>query len=283
MEIAEIRDKSLVEYLAGLGIKPSRETGKGFQYISPFRDENLESFWVFRDNHWHDFGTGSGGSIIDFVMELKSVGVGEAIKILKNGSAVDLPEHEKKIITRKPGVEVVSVNEITSEDILSYTDTRCIPRELVKKYCKAVSFRFPLGKRPGRIYTSCGFKTDDGGFEIRSSFFKISISPKNISSFSGAPDKLNVFEGFMDFLSALTYFKKDKFEEKTTVLNSLSYINSLVPVLRDAPVVNLYIDSGAAADKAIQNLRDEGVSFFDKRDLFKGAEDFNAFLVNCKK
>ncbi len=284
MEVAEIRDKSLVDYLAGLGIKPSRETGKGFQYLSPFRDENVESFWVFRNNRWHDFGNGGHGSIIDFVMHLNGVGVGEAIKILKNGSAVDLPVHEKKPKETRKGIEVVSVNDITSEDILVYTDSRCIPRYLIKKYCKAVSFRFPLGKRPGRIYTSCGFSTDSGSFEIRDSFFKVSTSPKTISTFKGDSKRYAVYEGFMDFLSALTHFKKESFEETVIVLNSLSFITPIIPILVDADSVDLYIDTGKPADEKITQLHEAKVPLRDCRHYFSPNGDFNEFLVakNCE-
>ncbi len=47
-----------------------------------------------------------------------------------------------------------------------------------------------------------GFKNNFGGFELRNKYFKGSSSPKEITLISNnSPDRLNVFEGFMDFLS----------------------------------------------------------------------------------
>lgn len=283
MEVSEIRDKSLVDYLSSLGIQPNKKTPRGFQYLSPFRDEQVASFYVFNNNRFYDFGSGAQGSIIDFIMHLKGVDATGAIRILRNGVAIDLPKYEKKPRETRKGIEVMSVNEITSEDILSYTDTRCIPRHLIKKYCKAVSFRFPLGKRPGRIYTSCGFSTDSGSFEIRDSFFKVSTSPKNVSTFKGDKSRYAVYEGFMDFLSALAYFKKESFKETVIVLNSLSFITALIPILQDAESVDLYLDEGLPVEEKIVALREANVPIQDCRDVFAPYQDMNDFLVakNC--
>ena len=281
MEAAEIREKSIVEYLSSLGIKPVREIGRSFVFYSPWRKEVEPSLHVFKNNgKFKDFGSGEAGNIIDFVMRLDNTDFKGAMKILKNGSAIHLPEFERPSKPLKKGVEVISANEIVSEDILTYTDTRCIPRHLIQKYCKQLSFRFPMGKRPGRIYTACGFPTNSGSFEIRSSFFKISTSPKSVSTFHGNPKRYAIYEGFMDFLSALTYFEKESFEETVIVLNSLAFISTLIPFLQDAESVNLYLDEGLPVEQKIVALTEANVPLRDCRGVFSPAQDFNEFLCS---
>jgi hypothetical protein len=216
-------------------------------------------------------------------MRLEGTDFKGAMKILRNGNAVKLPEFEKPKKPLKKGIEIVSCNDIISEDIFSYTDTRCISRHLIKQYCKQVSFRFPMGKRPGRIYTSCGFPTDSGSFELRDSFFKVSSSPKSISTIKGDKSRYILFEGFMDFLSALVYFEKDKFDETVIVLNSLSFIGGLVAFLESLESVDLYLDRDKPADEKIKALQGSKMNYIDKRFLFSPFSDFNEFLVakNC--
>jgi len=55
--------------LDNLGLKPTEEKGDELIYHSPFREEKVASFSVnTKRNIWHDFGHGSGGNILDFIM-----------------------------------------------------------------------------------------------------------------------------------------------------------------------------------------------------------------------
>ena len=280
MDIDEIKKRDLREYLATFGLKPIRETSFNYVYYSPFRAEKVPSFLVRKSkNRWIDFGNEKGGTIIDFVMESKNVGFSEAVNILKRGSIFSLPEYEKPTNPPTKGIEIVSVNELHSDNLLAYLEKRCIPLSLARLYLKQIEFRFPHGKRPGRIYSAIGFKNDSGGYELRSSFFKVSNSPKMITTIHGDESRYYVFEGFMDFLSALVYFKKEKLKFTTIVLNSLGFITTLIPILKEAETNLLFIDYGKAADEKIAILRKEGVPLEDCRYHFAGYGDFNEFLV----
>jgi len=284
MEAKEIREKSIVEYLSSLGIKPVRETGFSYVYMSPFRGESFPSFHVRKKNgKWKDFGNDLGGNIIDLVMSLKNVDFKEAMNILGNDQVISLPEYEKPIKPPTEGIQIVSVNEIHSESLIQYVESRGMPIDLCRRHCSQIEFRFPHGKRPGRINSAIGFKNDSGGWELRSSFWKVSNSPKDIKTIKGVENTTMIFEGFFDLLSAYVFFKKEKFKSDVIVLNSLGYITTLIPILKEADNNFLFIDNGKAANEKIEKLREEGVNLEDCRHYFSGHGDMNEFLVanNC--
>ncbi len=279
MEASEIREKSLLEYLASMGIQPVRRTSRSSVFFSPFRDEDFPSFHVYPSNRFCDFGNGAKGSIIDFVMTLKHCDFQAAMSILSNGCIVNIPKYEKKITRPKPGIEIVSVNSIHSEHLLSYLKQRCIPKQLADIYLKQVEFRFPEGKAPGTIHAALGFKTDSNSYELRSARWKVSNSPKNITTFKGTEGRISLFEGFFDYLGALVHFGTERLSDTTIVLNSLGFIHSILPFLKDTEYVKLFIDNGRAANEKTQMLKEEGVPYVDCREIFSPHQDFNDFLV----
>ena len=282
MEIEDIVKKDIREYLSSLGLEPKRETPFGYMYLSPFRNENVPSFQVKKSkNKWTDYGNDKHGDIIDLVMELQGVDIKEAIHILSNGETVLLPEYEKPTKPPKAGIEIVSVNSIHSKSLIEYVESRGIPIDLCRRHCSQVEFRFPNGKRPGRINEAVGFMNDSGGWELRSSFWKVSNSPKNIRTIKGTENTTLVFEGFFDLLSAYVYFEREKFKSDIIVLNSLGYLSTLIPVLKDSKMNYLFVDRGKAADEKIALLRESQVPVEDCRHYFgEEAQDFNEFLCS---
>ncbi|KAA6321516.1 DNA primase, partial [termite gut metagenome] len=84
MELQDIKQISIREYLGGLGIMPQRENGQGGMYCSPLRKEHHPSFKVdYYLNLWRDFGSGEGGSIIDLVMKMEGYSFREAASKLE--------------------------------------------------------------------------------------------------------------------------------------------------------------------------------------------------------
>ncbi len=60
-----------------------KKRGKEFIGLSPFKNEKTPSFTVNDEKEfYHCFSTGEHGNIFDFLMKTKSVGFGEAVKIL---------------------------------------------------------------------------------------------------------------------------------------------------------------------------------------------------------
>ena len=60
-----------------------KKRGKEYVGLSPFKNEKTPSFTVNDEKEfYHCFSTGEHGNIFDFLMKTKSVGFGEAVKIL---------------------------------------------------------------------------------------------------------------------------------------------------------------------------------------------------------
>lgn len=85
MELRQIKDIPIQEYLAGLAILPTKQHGRILWYSSPLRTEDTPSLAVYTDkNDWYDFGGAKGGSIIDLVMALNELPYIDAIRKLRD-------------------------------------------------------------------------------------------------------------------------------------------------------------------------------------------------------
>ena len=65
MNIEDVKQISIADYLHSLGYSPVKRQGNSLWYKSPLREEHEASFKVNTDrNLWYDFGAGKGGNII---------------------------------------------------------------------------------------------------------------------------------------------------------------------------------------------------------------------------
>ena len=78
----EIKLRIKVSQVVGKSVQ-LKKRGKEFIGLSPFKNEKTPSFTVNDEKEfYHCFSTGEHGNIFDFLMKTKSVGFGEAVKIL---------------------------------------------------------------------------------------------------------------------------------------------------------------------------------------------------------
>ncbi len=78
----EIKLRLKVSQIVGKSVK-LKKRGKEFIGLSPFKNEKTPSFTINDDKEfYHCFSTGEHGNIFDFLMKTKSIGFGEAVKIL---------------------------------------------------------------------------------------------------------------------------------------------------------------------------------------------------------
>ncbi len=78
----EIKLRIKVSQVVGRTVQ-LKKRGKEFIGLSPFNNEKTPSFTVNDDKEfYHCFSTGEHGNIFDFLMKTKSMGFGEAVKIL---------------------------------------------------------------------------------------------------------------------------------------------------------------------------------------------------------
>ena len=91
--------------------------------------------------------------------------------------------------------------------------------------------------------------------------------------------RLNVFEGFMDFLSALTSFKTDRSGCDTIILNGVGFVKRILDRLPDYHTINLFLDNdkaGLEAAAQIQLIRPDTIN--RSQNIYPDCKDFNDFL-----
>jgi hypothetical protein len=125
-----------------------------------------------------------------------------------------------------------------------------------------------------------GFVNDKKGYELRNKYYQGCSPPKHFTTIrlSHQPTStVNLFEGFLDFLSYLTYFDLKHPKEDTIVLNSLSFAKSVIDITAKYQNVNLYLDNDTAGKEAV-SLYPNGANFADR--IYPNHKDFNDFLCN---
>lgn len=287
------KSKSIDSYLASQGYKPikSRSTGRYNVYSSILRNENDPSFFVDKNrNLWRDFGYGDEGwkDILELVMQHENKSFPEAINSLLNRTFVKKQEY---IEPYKPGIEIVDLKPLSDYNLIRYIRKRLVDVDLAKKYCQQATVIFPTGKNSSREHLYIAFKNDKGGYELRNHYSydikKVSTSPKYFTRFDGVPDVYNLFEGFFNYLAILTRYKKDQLSNTTVVLNSLVNIVYLYETLKKNKENNIFLDNDGPADKflfkgdpklKIVSLKEQGIPYTDRRNIFGGANDFNDFV-----
>ena len=283
MNIDQIKQIKLQDFLATMGCKPVKQYGVNLMYLSPLRTEKHASFKINTElNLWYDFGISRGGNIIDLAELLyNSSDVSYLIHQIERNAlgcvSVSLP-------TVKPNApqnsfENLQVLSITRPALINYLGERCIGIEIARTVCKELHF-----DTRGKHYFGIGFPNIAGGYEIRNPFFKGCIAPKDISHFyAEEPKKVCfVFEGFMDLLSFMTLRRKENDGLKRQdylVLNSVTNIHKVAKRLSRYDSVQCFLDNDEAGRNAYLQLSKElGKTVTDASTLYNGFKDLNEYL-----
>ena len=265
MNIDQAKTIPIAEILACLGLQPVKSSGRKLLYSAPTRKERTPSFWVYLDtNSWFDYGEGIGGDPISFARTwLKSTReadtVSDALRWLKN---IGLGPYEFKPIDRDPpepeeaSLILKQAKPLQHLGLIHYLEKRGIPLDLARQHLKEIHVR---NQRTGKSFFALGFDNEEGGYELRNPFFKGSLGPKAISFIRGRepkPDSINLFEGFMDYLSALSQFHGKGFKGDVIVLNSLSCLKQIAPYIQDYGyrVAYTWLDNDNAGEAATASL-----------------------------
>lgn len=164
---------------------------------------------------------------------------------------------------KKSDLEIIEVKPLSNNNLVNYLRfERQINIELAREFLHEVHFQNKQKKQ-----YAIGFKNDKGGFELRNKFLKIATSPKWITTIPGTETK-NIFEGFMDFLSAITYFNC-KPKETIIVLNSATLIEKVDLTGK----IKFWGDNDNTGNECFSKM-----NAIDERALFSGYKDFNEFL-----
>ena len=260
---------SIDDYMQSSGYKKSnKSTSNHSCYHSPFTNEKTPSFMVnLSKSTFSDYSSGERGDIIKLVELTQRCSFKEAVAYLES-KAGELPV---RMIQEKKELIIESVYNLTNPFLIDYiTQVRQIPIDIVRKYCKEV--KYSIG---GKKYYAIGFQNDKGGWELRNANWKGGNSPKYYSTVYGNNDKTNVFEGFMDFLSALSHNKTLKLKYKTIILNSVVFADQI----EQANEYNIFTDNDKAGDSVIEKLKQRG-QINDMRNIYSPYKDYNEYLVN---
>ena len=279
MEIQHIKQISITDYLQQQGYVPARVQGINYWYYSPLRNESTPSFKVNTErNQWYDFGSGEHGDIIDLVCALHRCSISEAIQHLCGTKQVAHQEFsfrgKRKFSERK--LEILSAQSLSNPNLLRYLTARAIPLTVANSYCSEVLFQ-----NMKRTYYAIGFANDALGWEIRNMYFKGCVAPKAVTTIKRGTDRLQIFEGFMDFLSWQTLHPSSTCD--AIVLNSLA----LLPRIREQIVgykeVESFLDNDDAGCKSFAVLRQMFLQVVDGSARYREHKDLNEWLVAQSK
>ena len=274
--IQAIKCLSIRAYLAGRGLRPTKDNPRYGLYLSPLRKEHTPSFKVdYAQNLWYDFGLGAGGSIIDLVMRLERCDFAQALRLLGNGErtpmAVPVPSSD---LPTDPALRLLSDIPLRHPALVGYLSSRGIDPIIASACCREV--HYAVG---GRNYFAVGFRNDAGGWELRSERFKGSVSPKHITTIDNRSDTVVAFEGFMDFLSFLS-MKPDEWPHiNIAVLNSVVNLPKAIPFLSRHATIYAFFDNDNAGRKTTADLKRlcPNSTVIDRSHLYREHKDLNEF------
>ena len=125
------------------------------------------------------------------------------------------------------------------------------------------------------------FENASGGWELRNRYFKGCRGRKDISYLPWARDgpstECAVFEGFIDYLSALTLDIISGTD--AIILNSVVNVNKAAPDLKGYNAINCYLDNDNAGQTALTELTAiYGSTVIDCSSLYADYNDLNDWL-----
>ena len=279
MQLHDIKQIPIVDYLAQTGYKPKLTKGVNYWYCSPLRSELTPSFKVnVERNQWYDLGTGDHGDIIDLVCALQHCSTAEAMRRLSALKGVRLaPSFSFGGITplrsQAPSMELISVQAVKHPKLLLYLTERGLQPSDASPFLSEVYY-----KVSGKCFFTLGFPNDAGGWELRNPYFKGCFTPKAITTIKGTDShKLQLFEGFMDFLSWRKLHPEGQAD--CIMLNSLTLLPKLIPSLHAYKMIESFLDNDEAGDRATKQLIDAGLSIKDMRACYAPYKDINEYLI----
>ena len=187
----EIKLRVKVSQVVGKSVQ-LKKRGKEFVGLSPFKNEKTPSFTVSDEKgFYHCFSSGEHGNIFDFLMKTKSIGFGEAVKILAFEAGMQPykfsnfdEKREKRFQTYKnifkEYSEFFSNQLFQSENIdaLNYLRNRGLKENIIKQ--------FKLGFVPWKnnFYKSLLEKYTEEDIKLSGLFYKNEKTGKFIDRFN---------------------------------------------------------------------------------------------------
>ena len=279
MDIEGMKRFPIEDFLARLGHHPVQRRVNAIWYRSPYREEHTPSFKVNPDkNLWFDFGANKGGNI--FALAGEFIGSGDFItqaRYVAEVSGMPPPEygpHQSNPVRQPAGAsfENVEILPLQNRALLHYLQERGIPSAIAIANCKEMRYT-----THGKRYFAVAFGNEGGGYEIRNPFFKGCVPPKDVTLLSVGSATCNVYEGFMDYLSARALGIGNG--EDHLVLNSVSNVAKAYRHLDGYGQIKCYLDNDEAGRRTVEALHTRyGGRVSDCSGIYGGCKDLNEHL-----
>lgn len=277
MRTQQAKQLSLPDLLTRLGYQPALVSGDKLWYCSPLRSESRPSFCVRPGNKvawiFSDFGANLHGNVLDFSICYQQCDLKGALLWLEQIFGT----HYSTTIIKQPApqsvpspIQIYRVKQIQHPALLSYIKIRAIEIALAKRYLWEVHYY----NRSNRMF-ALGWKTDLGGWCLRSPNFKASLRPTGITSIGNNHQSLAVFEGVFDFLAAISYYRVIAPRGQVVILNSICNLRLAIDKIQreNYQSIKLYLDNDSAGRLAteqllaLKNTQDCSSLFYPAKDL----------------
>lgn len=209
-------------------------------------------------------------------MALQNCDLPTALCSLEGPAGIHIPSYTpKEFPLQPPAIEILRIRPLSDPRLLYYLKSRSISLEIASRYCREVYYR----TRGEREYFAVGFRNDGGGWELRNSRFKISTSPKTISTLSCGSDTVAVFEGFMDYLSYMSMRRERRPGSNAIVLNSVSNLSKAMSAIASHATILTYLDNDEAGRRTTEEIRRraDGCTVIDRSEFYKEYNDLNDY------
>ena len=138
MNCSQANQMSIAGFLMSKDIVPSKPSGNNFWYCSPLRSEKEPSFKVCRSkNVWYDYGTGTGGRLVDLVCKMYQTNITGALLVLSGMTIepIDLSFSDKQEDTeQESGIEIKHVQPLQNQALIQYLQGRKVNAGIAAKY-----------------------------------------------------------------------------------------------------------------------------------------------------
>ena len=301
MTIQQAKNIPLSILLEKMGFQATRSkhSGNDVWYKSPFRqNERDASFHInVRENVWYDFGSEIGGDVLKFIQQFNNCDTSDALTFLDvmfpdNRKSDKLNDATKKRFERPEALTLKRAQPISNPHLITYLkEDRKIDLKTAQKHLIEVIY---TQAQTGKDYYALGMANRSGGFEIRNKYFKGSIFEKDITILSpktsneeqaNIENKVSIFEGFFDFLSALKYYGQTLMDGEVIIMHSGAFQNAVIAYLtaRAFSRIYTYFDNDRAGEELTFMIGKHFPKTLEPCSaLFYPHKDFNEFWVNRK-
>ncbi|MCL4639387.1 MAG: hypothetical protein M5Z89_10395 [Olivibacter sp.] len=291
MNIEQIKNRVLIsDFLNREGFTPVRQTAVTSAYKAPYRIDNDPSLIVNdKKGVWFDHGEGQGGTIIELGLKLYNTTsveyvVGRINQLYDNIPLTKVPNRNdlERHTERKPH-EIVRIKPLGNNfAISSYLQSRGIFEEATRtKKVVEVYYDHVRDNGERKRYFGAGWQNEAGGYDIRSKYGKICIDKKDILIMNGNSGRANIFEGMINFLSALKE-NTASMVDTNVIMNTLSFSNKVIHKIKQEPPneLNLFLDNGPGGDKFTKMFKETFPLLNDMRYLYSTFGDYNDKILD---